>query len=116
MVKLSLMHADWLPIQGDVVIEWLEETLGEITVANGDPSELDPGDLDHHFYQGNDVWQYHYIRTTLFPADEDLDVYVRKYDIDRAQTFYTAWYITLPDEVTLVQMRLTLSGGGWHDS
>jgi hypothetical protein len=112
MVKVSLTDAQFERLGSPATFcEWVTEILGPPTIKNMNGDEV-LNTHDHHYYEGNDLWQYHFVRTTREPAADDRHLYLDKTEItgkDIEIKFLEATYLILPDDATALQMLLSLS-------
>lgn len=113
MVKVDVTYGDY-PVSMADIYDWLEENLSPRTIGAPNAEEaLDEGELDHHFCIGGERWQYHFVRTTLMPADEDLYLYQSIFESTAgkpAQMFRMAMYIEFPNDADAVHFKLALGG------
>lgn len=111
MVKVSLYDAPFDKfLHIEPMCQWVREVLGDTTVKNMSGENVLES-IDHHYYEGNDQWQYHFVRTTLEPAEEDRHLYKVTTDRDGDNVYHEfleALYFVLPDDTYALQMLLTL--------
>jgi hypothetical protein len=116
MVKINLMYVDYPRSMNDIY-DWLSTNIAPRTLGDtAEDSGPDPGTSDHHYWTGGDGWQYHFVRTTLSPAAEDIRLYEIVYgsvsilEPDEMFMYHTAMYVEFEHDSHAVMFKLALGG------
>jgi hypothetical protein len=113
MVRINL-HSFPFEKHLDYILAWLDLNIAMRTVCNQNPDDSLTSDVvDHHFYTGAPGWQYHYVMTTLVPADSDRDLYTCVFEASASKTavlHYVAMYIEFENDAEAVMFKLVMSG------
>ena len=112
MVRIDL-HGIRTQTSLDCWFEWLDQNIAPRTVTNQDPDEPLPSDVaDHHFYTGGPGWQFHYVMTTLAPADCDRNLYECVFAAEErgpAELHYVAMYLEFESDAEAVMFKLIMN-------
>jgi hypothetical protein len=116
MAKINLNTADYTRSM-DEIYDWLSTNIAPRTIGDtAKDSGPDPGTEDHHYYTGGEGWQYHFVRTTLGPAEADSHLYTLVYgsvsilEPDEMFVFSTAMYLEFENDAHAVMFKLALGG------